>query len=99
LAGAETIRQCGSFTLSANERPKKLIDLIDARNFVRNPPSIPHFVISPISQRSRCGAGFVTGGAAITAAYRTLAPRVRPTEIDVSRIQQTLETSDVFLGK
>lgn len=44
------------------------------------------------------GACFVMGEAAATGAHLALADGVMPSEIDVKKLQKTLETSGVFLG-
>ncbi len=45
------------------------------------------------------GACFVMGEAAATAAHLALAAQADPADIDVKRLQQTLERNGVFLGK
>jgi hypothetical protein len=45
------------------------------------------------------GACFVMGEAAATGAHLALAARANPADIDVTRLQQTLERNGVYLGK
>ncbi len=45
------------------------------------------------------GACFVMGEAAATGAHLALAARTNPADIDVTRLQQTLERNGVYLGK